>query len=1586
MAAAAACLLPPRTTTLALPLAPLAQRIEEKKAREAARLRRRTARRQLAAARAAAAGASAVASGNTTADLVRNALAQPLGAMAARILTAAASGTPLLFPDAAGPLQLPGGGALTGGAAPLAWASRSSSSSPSSAAGVPTTRLPSSAPKPVAAVAQRSPTLRVPDASVHGRQRETKQRRDRRSPQPRSHPSRPQLSALSNPQPVRDSFAEGSPSPLSLLLHPTQHAASAPAAAAGAGTFAGASRRRRRWREDSPWRRSRCSRCGHQRRPRSSVLEPADALEKSAMGPPSPSKCPPASFSTPTTADAAEISDSPISKLARTLRDAGTAALAASPLMRVDSKQPPRQQPSHYARSPSRVSSGEDAHGSTAAAWDRSPSHASLPSNKPPSRSRSPSPASSYCQCSSRSASSCSPVNEPGAPRGAAAAASAPFTPLTLPRPGDTHYNACAATMSLLRCYADSATRGVFSRVPSTSTQRSASRSSTPLSSEWSVHSSSVGDGDKEVEAGRRNRTADGSPPPQKDAEGGGPPSRRHAPAHSPTSNTQLSYIAEMDAIERGVVAPYVSYLFSPEARVVDLRALEGLVRRRDPAPPLEATCVGFSQAADAYLVGTSSGLLWRVPVRNPNDVVRATPLGSLWPPQAPTAPALAGLTATAPTAAAAGSTSALDGAAPPTRTSTTTTTPATAAAQPMPLPGHTAAVLSIAFNDDGALFATAGMDGCVIVWNGRACAKVRRISAVWASAAAAAASTQALYPGVGAGLSSQAPYLVRFMPQNNNYLLVSYLGSSELHLYNSSTGLPVTNVAGAGLARGGGGGGARGVADKLGRRGVGLDGDGRGGGGSHRGSSSGGASVSDAAFRGGDADGRRTRGAEPAAFTPVAITALAVDRIASPFFLTGDAHGTVVMWTYRAGDVVLWPTLRSLDTAAAAGASTGAGGGPSRHSRSRSYVPDTLLQGPHARTSSSSSIGGGGDGLAAFAVPLYELPELRRVAALALPESMGGVAALAVSTLHTAQLHSLFQRRGPRHDGAGECAATAASQPAPRHPLEATAHTLRSMAEQNRACWASAAAAAGGDVSDTAVRSRREKQSTGAAGGAAANAAPSSTASVSTSSFTHALAALPSRLTDTFSSLWGGSGGGGGGTSATAKLPSTQSPTPATTPSHQPSTTASAGGGGAALPSLSENELLRQLRDDALDAVCPLMILVTLPCDTIYVLGLLLQLRPAARPGGSGSSGAAGAASASAPPRQHQLPRLQHQQPPIVTYRLYPLLKTTSPSRLRHLGVGAVQSPDNPRVIVVATPCEEGFVRIEPLLRTPPSSAAASAAVAARHHAAGDAATASAEGSGEGIGAAVGPAPRSRSHVLATLPMPYGGRCTGVAWSPNGRFLVAITAEGVVYQWARVYLLNTSSPRLAASPSTGADAAGAAATTGTAPATSAAAAAMLAATGAAAATTVPHSVVAVDGAARTPALAVDGVARRRGCATEHSDTAVQGASPTANFISLLGAPMASAAAASAGTLPAAADSSAARAAFCEEDAWRESLRRELERQRRAQAALKLVSRAGPAEVEETVSGSGYCIDDGAGTAVTEESPDDSAMDSESYA
>ncbi|KAG5479273.1 hypothetical protein LSCM4_01865 [Leishmania orientalis] len=1517
---AASSQLPPCLLHLECPLAPLAQRVKRKAARDAHRQKRRDARQAAATA----------AVPTTAADMVRNALSQPLGVVASRFLSAAGSGAPLLFPNVA----------ITSASATdnhmRNWSSSKPPLSAIQGAHTPPSTTVASAPQPgisplgagsgehtfspsPAASVRKTP---YPSSPLRVRGQSSLHRRSH-------HPHERVPSNVSASHRSRDSADDG-PSPLAQLLSTPPSGIGSQGLCSCHHPLPRRPEQRDRHRHRARHHRYHCHRqCrgAHEAvgcAPAAAQCATMDAMRKHQQGC-SSSQHQDETLATKSSPPVDVFSSSPISFLTRTLREAGTAALVASPPSGGEKRHIPATDLRSYARHSQcsrraemreRSEKGANARvaasSPTRARWSGSAGspyiggspHAAGKSFPQLSRSSYDSPCAcsrstydswsgseSLCSASSSRMSSVLGVHSPPCEL---------FTPLTIPLDG--RYDPDAPLLPLMRCYGNTPTREVFCSVLSTSTQHTASRSSTPMSSGWSAELSSTGT----TVAVAAAAPAAGFRAPNAPEEAvkrtahehcGGEPAERqqqlnnhHRQPSMPlsTTNTQLSYVAEMDAIERGVVAPYVSYLFSPEVRVIDLRQLKDSVSPGDPAPPLEATCIGFSRVSGVYLVGTSSGVLWRVPVGGGAEAMRATPLGSLWPLHAATSAKPATITALGSASAAKGSPGGAGGAS-----GSGGSTPL-----PVPLPGHTAAILSIAFNDDGALFATTGMDGCVIVWNASTSAKLRRINAVWASAASpsSAAAPASKYAGVDEAADQRAPHLVRFMPQNNNYLLVSYLSSSELHLYNSSTGLPVTNAAGTGLARA--------------------------------------AASTTTAHRTGTRGSHDSSGAGPGtAASSGVITALAVDIVASPFFFSGDASGTVVLWMYRAGNVVAKPTLRA--TAAASPLTTLAGSDEGKHAHTRSYVVDPLLHG---------RLGSNGDGMAAFSTPLYLPPELRRVTALALPEQMGGIAALGVSALHISQLYSLFRHRGPRQ-GAESAQSTSKGGPAsersaPPHPLEPTAHVFRAAAQQNRACWAAADALRASDetaAADGTARNRRDAH--GRSGGQPHSAVHGTPASHDKSRFPKALAELPSRLSETLSALWRGGGGAPSSAAHSGPAPATQ---------EEKFAAAEAKASAAPATALSEDELLHQLRNDALDVVCPLLVLATLPCDTIYALGVLLQLQPGSRRrSAAGEEGVVGAAT------------------PTVTYRLYPLLKTTSPSRLRHLGVGAVQSPDNPRLIIVATPCEEGFVRVEPLLRfatpSPPEQRTSPVGVS----------TAPTPGVGCPQPSNTAAAPdaggrRSHGHVLATLPMPYGGRCTGVAWSPNGRFLVAITAEGVIYQWARVYLLDPSSPSANA----------------TAAATAAAAATRkgdVAQVGDGGNAAPAHSVGSVKGevevrSSLAAGATVAAAARRRGCVTERSDAMNGAESPAAKFTGLLGAPMASAVAPPSGL--AVGENTAARAAFDEEDAWRESFQRELERQRRAQAAMKLVAHDGFGEEYDTMSSSAYWLDDDgvANSAVTEDS------------
>ncbi|ESL10408.1 hypothetical protein TRSC58_01861 [Trypanosoma rangeli SC58] len=193
------------------------------------------------------------------------------------------------------------------------------------------------------------------------------------------------------------------------------------------------------------------------------------------------------------------------------------------------------------------------------------------------------------------------------------------------------------------------------------------------------------------------------------------------------SESTAMTAQMEFDRIGTGEEAPYTSYLFSPEARIVDLSTLFVATDKRHETDKHKAaadacrrdgcTRVRFSPKGDCYIVGTERGKLWFVQVTvNPGGVTIAT------------------------------------------------------AGAPLLLQGHSGAVTDIAFDDVGTCFASAGADACVILWSQRTPTKIRRINT----------------DGV-------VPVAVRFMPKNNNYILVSLPQHHLLCLYNTSTGFSVT-------------------------------------------------------------------------------------------------------------------------------------------------------------------------------------------------------------------------------------------------------------------------------------------------------------------------------------------------------------------------------------------------------------------------------------------------------------------------------------------------------------------------------------------------------------------------------------------------------------------------------------------------------------------------------------------------------------------------------------------------------------------------------------------------------------------------
>lgn len=221
------------------------------------------------------------------------------------------------------------------------------------------------------------------------------------------------------------------------------------------------------------------------------------------------------------------------------------------------------------------------------------------------------------------------------------------------------------------------------------------------------------------------------------------------------SENTVIAAQGEFDRIGKGEEAPYTSYLFSPDVRVIDLSShhlsvsevhrsndsrecassagkndgekrtgvdysvqhTEKQARSDTGAAKYGCTKVCFSPQGNCYVIGTLLGELWFVHVN----------------------------------------TQALNN----TETS---------AGSPVLLQGHSGAVMDVAFDEVGTFFASGGEDACVIIWDQRTRLKVRRINT-----------------------DGGIPSTVHFMPKNNNYLLVSIPQHHLLRLYNSSTGLPVT-------------------------------------------------------------------------------------------------------------------------------------------------------------------------------------------------------------------------------------------------------------------------------------------------------------------------------------------------------------------------------------------------------------------------------------------------------------------------------------------------------------------------------------------------------------------------------------------------------------------------------------------------------------------------------------------------------------------------------------------------------------------------------------------------------------------------
>lgn len=232
-------------------------------------------------------------------------------------------------------------------------------------------------------------------------------------------------------------------------------------------------------------------------------------------------------------------------------------------------------------------------------------------------------------------------------------------------------------------------------------------------------------------------------------------------------SLTDGTLLRELDDIAEGRTAPYTAYLFSPKVSVGDLNAWtapsttlvppsqstdstsrssclatewNGRVGTPGCSGPCQATCICMASTGEGYVVGTSAGVLWYVALPDERQVTWATYLGSLW--REP-------------------------GARRELSSAQST--------EGIPLFGHSAAISSISFSDDSSMFATSAADGSIILWKTTTKAKLRRLRV-----------------GSGGAHITDPPRLVRFMPLNNNYLLLGFGGSPQLRLYNSSTGLPI--------------------------------------------------------------------------------------------------------------------------------------------------------------------------------------------------------------------------------------------------------------------------------------------------------------------------------------------------------------------------------------------------------------------------------------------------------------------------------------------------------------------------------------------------------------------------------------------------------------------------------------------------------------------------------------------------------------------------------------------------------------------------------------------------------------------------
>eukprot|EP00796_Vickermania_ingenoplastis_P010177 gene10177-7129_t len=227
-----------------------------------------------------------------------------------------------------------------------------------------------------------------------------------------------------------------------------------------------------------------------------------------------------------------------------------------------------------------------------------------------------------------------------------------------------------------------------------------------------------------------------GTPPPAVET----PPSRNQA---ADTSEP----LAEWDAVERGEEDPHPAYLF--HSSVVHQWAHSPAGGRGGGG--IAAVGITFSPAGDAFLVGFSDGTLWFVvlPAPPPSEQHPMSPLCASY----------------------------LGNVAPGGRSIEGTALLGLGLKEER-LFGHTGAITGLAFSDSGGEFASCAEDGCLILWNAATRSKLRRIF------------TSRHSPGGG------CPQFVVFAPHNNNYCIVSFREDPDLHLLNTSTGLPVTGTA----------------------------------------------------------------------------------------------------------------------------------------------------------------------------------------------------------------------------------------------------------------------------------------------------------------------------------------------------------------------------------------------------------------------------------------------------------------------------------------------------------------------------------------------------------------------------------------------------------------------------------------------------------------------------------------------------------------------------------------------------------------------------------------------------------------------